>query len=190
MIVREMFLGQEMDQLHRYLNEVATRAGSIADAIKAEDETDLDLEILLEYPIALQELGVRTVYHELTAIVEHQVQGVLTHLRKSLGDTDRRQEDHPTEMHFEDIQKEIGKVSAIVLAQLPGAGRVADVRAVAIDLKHRKGLKKLTSANLREFPEFHRLEVRAAHAAIDAVLEFTRSLWAEAHRFRSLCGPL
>src|SRR5258705_9896672 len=115
MIVAEMFLAQELDELHRYLDEVASRAGSIADAIQAEDETNLDLEFLLEFPIALQGLGIRTVYHELTAILEHHAQAVLRHLRRSLGDDACAAENQPTEMRYGEVQRAIQKLSGMAL---------------------------------------------------------------------------
>lgn len=145
----------------------------------------------LFYPISRQEIAIRAVLYEITALVEHELQmsahqvwllsekhkGPKSLLELSSWDEVRSLK-MVSDQPLSGIRKLIEQHHKIRIDELPGAKALLDIREIVNAFKHRKGLKDFRKSNSSpaNLIDVHKLEVETAYVAIKQARIFIGAL--------------
>jgi hypothetical protein len=163
----------ELDFLRDFLDHVLKEAQEEIDKISTEHErgkfkTSDDYENALFFPPERCTLVVRTVYYEITAIIEHELQQLAHNARFNLNKDDKlklwrfdedpkkwqtqlssmlnkkknkKEKGMPFDLNYGDVISLINKCYRVDISSLSGHQRIQLVRDRVNDFKHRKGFK-------------------------------------------------
>jgi len=167
MIARTSFVERECNLLRTFLEFMNEAAFDPEDAF------------------SLQQVAIRAVYHELSSIVEHEVQEIAFSSNPPLSPSEvegllenRRavkQRLDPTIASFRALDSKLSEAFGVSLRELPEAGTVDRVRELANSFKHRKGRKRFE--DMERVPDHRDLDFDQARADVDAVQRFLEALW-------------
>ena len=184
-IHRSIWIDRELSALSDFLDASLIHAQRDAERIQLEYESGAhpgldDRDNVFERPLRHQEIALRAVYYELTAMVEREVQQIAYNL-PAASEFQPMLGDRPLTIGapYGKLVRNIESRLGLRLSDLPGDVEVRQVREVVNAFKHRQGLKDfgaLAGKALR-IPDYYRIEVADAHQAIDATRTFLRSLW-------------
>lgn len=178
--------GMEVEQVVRHYEE-----GNF-------DELD-DYYNALSYPLGRQEIAIRAVFYEITALIEHELQNSaqqpwllsdkckkkLEKLQKSVELSDLKiisQRIVSNNCSFGEIRTLIERHYGIKINELPGNKLLWDIKDIINSSKHRLGHKDLKKHELSRFPDYHKFEVETAYDGIEQARIFIKALWKATNR--------
>jgi hypothetical protein len=131
-----------------------------------------DLDNALFISIKRLEVAMRSVYYELTSIIEYEMRLLSANISKSLGNINNES------LHFKDIMEmPFNKIiiiinnSIIQLSKISGYYTVKRIIDIANSFKHRKGLKRVRK--MKKIPDFRELgDIDDTLKAIDDTMNF------------------
>ena len=152
----------------------------------------------LFYPLERQEIAIRAVFYEITALVEHELQNSaqqpwllsdkynkkLKKLQKTVKLSDPKiiSLGMVSYLTYRDIRPLIEKCYGIKIDELPGAKLLGDIRDIINSSKHRLGHKDFKKSKLLKVPDFHKFEVETAYDGIEQARIFIKALWKATNR--------
>jgi len=194
----------ELSVIKNFFDHVLQESGEeIEQIIRQYEEGNFD-ELdnyynALFYPITRQEIAIRAVLYEITALVENELQSsayqpwLLSEKHKGPKSSAELPESSArriqslkmvSDLKFGEIRTLIEQHYQIKIDELPGAKLILNIREIINAFKHRKGLKDFRKLNCPQvtFPEFYRQEVETAYDAIKQTQIFIKALWKVTNR--------
>lgn len=175
----------KLEAIHNFLKRVAASVDAeyleIISRAEAGEFSHYDEEGNAFFmPINSEEIAIRATFAELNALIEFEFQDLaakpLTELQnkkkskrpKSVWDINREQ-----------LRRMIEEYYQVNFEELPGFGKVEEIRRTTNAYKHRRGVKDSNRGDpeSKYVPEYFALERENAFQCIEAVTDFLRSLW-------------
>lgn len=194
-----LLLELELRMIKHFLDNVCQGCGQEIEQIEQKNEegyfNDFGCyENAISYPLIRQELAIRTVYYELAAIIEHELQECAYpawHASKKhkgpktlfeVADSPERDRlclRMISDWKFPEINKLIEEYYQIKIEQLLGKQNIAKIREIVNSFKHRKGIKdfRKTGSHKLKIGEQYRPTIEEAYDAIKQTHVFIKALW-------------
>jgi hypothetical protein len=198
-----IILGIELNAIRNFLEHVDKEARTeIQSVIEINESGDFegmdDFDNALYHPLMRQELAARAVYHELNALIEHELQ------KSAHGPwLESTRHKGPKGLDFVNLTAEsvrslkmiqdlpypqlvtlIEEKYRVKLTELEGAAAFLKMREMVNAFKHRHGLIDFRKREFKDFkfPENHQAEIDHAYEMIDMALAFIKALWQATNR--------
>ena len=202
-MVNNITLEIRLSTIKHFLDHVLQETGKeIEQVVRQYEEGDFagldDYDNALFYPSERQEIAIRTVFYEITALVEHELQNSaqqpwllsdnykkeLKKLQKSveLSDSKIISLGIVSNRSFRDIPPLIEKHYDIKIDELPGAKLLWDIRDIVNSSKHRLGHKDFRKHKSLRVPDYHKFEVETAYDGVEQARIFIKALWKATNR--------
>lgn len=193
-----------LSPIKNFLDHVLQESGKEMEQVVRQYEegkfTGLDdFDNALFYPLERQEIAIRAVFYEITALVEHELQNSAQQ-RWLLSDKYKKElkkSQKPVELSdskiislgivstccsFGEIRTLIEKHYGIKIDELPGKKLLWDIKDIINSSKHRLGHKDLKKHELSRVPDYHKFEVETAYDGIEQARIFIEALWKATNR--------
>ena len=191
-------LETRLNAIKKFLDHVLQESGKEIEQVSIQyEEGNLagfdDFDNALFYPLERQEIAIRAVFYEITALVEHELQisaqqpwllsdeykKKLKKLQKSVELSDPKiiSLGMVSYCSFGDIRTLIEKHYGIKIDELPGDKLCQDIRDIINSSKHRLGHKDLRNHKSLRLPDYHKFEVETAYDGIEQARIFIKALW-------------
>ena len=201
-----------LSTIKNFLDHVLQESGKeIEQVVEQNEEGNFagldDFDNALFYPLERQEIAIRAVFYEITALVEHELQNSAqqrwfrskAYEKKKLKKLEDKQkksqksvELSESEMDslrivyiccsFGEIRTFIENYYKIKIDELSGYKLLWDIRDIINSSKHRLGHKKLEKPELVRIPDYHIFEVETAYNGINQARIFIEALWKATNR--------
>ena len=192
-----------LSTIKNFLDHVLQESGKeIEQVVEQNEEGNFagldDFDNALFYPLERQEIAIRAVFYEITALVEHELQNSaqqpwllsdeykkeLKKLQKSVELSDPKiiSLGMVSNCSFWKIRKLIEKHYSIKIDELPGAKLLWDIRGIINSSKHRLGHKDFEKHELLRVPDYHKFEIETAYDGIEQAGIFIKALWKATNR--------
>jgi hypothetical protein len=167
--------------LERVCESVDKDYSEIGDRISIGNLTGEDAANAFYEPMVVEEIALRSIYHELNALIESELQClVVIPLSKRNRIQNREEKRLAWDLKRGELTKLIERYYEIRIDRLPEFERVEEIRQTVNAWKHRQGHKDPRRTAVITIDEKHQIEREKAFASIDAVRSFLLALWAEA----------
>lgn len=193
-----IIFGIEFSALRNYLDHAFEESGREIEDVFARNEAGEypgidDLDNALFYPMRRQELASRTIYYEINALVESELQSAA---REAWVESDKFP--GPKTLDWRNITPEsirslrqvadvsVGKMIQLInekygikVEELQGFEVLREVREAVNAFKHTRSyldIRRMDFANLK-FPQYYRAEIEKAYEIMDHAYAFITSLW-------------
>lgn len=193
----------KLETIKNFLDAVLQESGKEMDQVSRQyeegyfDDID-DYYNALFHPMSRQEIAVRAVLYEITALIESELQGSayqawslskkhkgpksLFELSDSNGGVKTLK--MVSDLNISEVKKLIEQHHKIKIDELPEAKHLLNIREIVNAFKHRnrvKDFRKLKTPQIT-FPEFYKPEAEAAYDAIEQAKIFINALWKATNR--------
>lgn len=199
-----MLLEIRLNTIKNFLDHVLQESGKeIEQVVEQNEEGNFagldDFDNALFYPLERQEIAIRAVFYEITALVEHELQNsaqqpwlLSDKYKKELKKSQKTVELSDSKIislgivstccSFGEIRTFIEKHYGIKIDELPGKKLLWDIKDIINSSKHRLGHKDLKKHELLRVPDYHVFEVETAYDGIEQARIFIEALWKATNR--------